>query len=150
MKHTVIIDDTIRDKAEMILNSDKKTLADALGIRLLSLSREELTAEMAVDDRTVQPMRLLHGGASVALAETLVSIGAWLQLDDPDQAAVGLEINANHLRSVPEGETVTARAYPIHVGRRTQVWETRIVNRLDKLVSISRCTVAIVPADHAK
>ena len=102
-----------------------------------------MVAEMPVDERTVQPFRILHGGASVALAETLCSIGAWLHLPE-SKTAVGLEINANHHRSVKEGGKVIATAKPIQAGRTIHVWETKIVDERGKLVCTSRCTLAII------
>lgn len=121
----------------------QKHLASTLGIEFLSIEREKLVARMPVDDRTKQPFGLLHGGASVALAETLASVGGWLQIDPEKFAVVGLEINANHVRSVREG-FVIGTAVPLHVGRTTQIWETRIVDERGKLVSISRCTLSVI------
>jgi uncharacterized protein (TIGR00369 family) len=95
-----------------------------------------------------QPFGLLHGGASVALAETVASTGAWLNCDQANERVVGLEINANHLRAKREG-VVTATATPVHVGRRTQVWEVRIADELGKAVCVSRCTIAVIPAAAA-
>ncbi|NML64949.1 hotdog fold thioesterase [Hymenobacter sp. RP-2-7] len=125
--------------------SQRPTLADALGIELTALTDEYLEGRMPVDGRTHQPMGLLHGGASVALAETLGSIGAATRLPDRTrQACVGLEINANHLRGVQSG-FVVGRARPLHVGRSTQVWEIRITEEgTDKLVCISRITMAVI------
>jgi uncharacterized protein (TIGR00369 family) len=125
--------------------SQRPTLADALGIELTALTDEYLEGRMPVDGRTHQPMGLLHGGASVALAETLGSIGAATRLPDrTKQACVGLEINANHLRGVKSG-FVVGRARPLHVGRSTQVWEIQITEEATgKLVCISRITMAVV------
>lgn len=119
-------------------------MADALGIQLVELDPERVVATMPVDDRTRQPFGILHGGASVALAETAVSLGAWLNIDREQQAAVGLEINANHVRAVASG-TVHVVATPIHRGRTTQVWTAEIRDEQERLVCISRCTLAIVP-----
>ncbi len=138
------IDESVRKKAESILNPELNNMGNALGIHFLSLNKDEVKASMPVNENTVQPMRILHGGASVALAETLMSIGAWLNLDDESKSAVGVEINANHIRPVREGGTVIGIARPIHRGRQTQVWETRITTEQDQLVCISRCTLAIV------
>lgn len=123
-------------------------LADTLGITLVELRPDRVVATMPVGPRVHQPFGLLHGGASVALAETVASIGAWLGIDQAREAAVGLEINANHLRSVREG-TVTATATPYHRGRTTHVWEVRIVDEQERLVCVARCTVAIVPQARA-
>lgn len=122
----------------------KGTLADTMGMTLLEVTPQRVRASMPVVKAVHQPFGLLHGGASVALAETVASIGAWANVDPETQMAVGLEINANHLRAKREG-VVTAEATPIHVGRTTQVWEVRITDEADKLVCISRCTLAVVP-----
>lgn len=98
---------------------------------------------MPVDHRTHQPMGLLHGGASVVLAESLASMGAALLVDLTKKACIGLEINANHIRSVREG-WVYARAEAVHAGRSTQIWETKITTETGDLVCISRMTVAII------
>lgn len=119
-------------------------LADALGIALVELSPERVVATMPVDDRTRQPFGILHGGASVALAETVASLGAWRSIDRMRFAAVGIEINANHLRAKYDGE-VRAIATPVHRGRTTQVWTVEIRDETDRLVCVSRCTLAIVP-----
>ena len=103
---------------------------------------------MPVDHRTHQPFGILHGGASVVLAETLGSIASYLCLKDPTkEQAVGLEINANHIRSVKEG-FVYGKVTPIHIGRSTHIWEIRITNQENKLVCVSRLTVAIVDANR--
>ncbi len=97
---------------------------------------------MKVDSRTCQPMRILHGGASVALAETLARVAANAIVDPKRYACVGQEINANHVRPAPEGQTVTGTTRPIHIGARSQVWATEIVNERGQLVCISRMTIA--------
>jgi 1,4-dihydroxy-2-naphthoyl-CoA hydrolase len=119
-------------------------LPDAIGIEVIELTTARVVATMPVDDRTRQPFGLLHGGASVALAETVASLGAFANIDDSRFAAVGIEINANHLRAKRDG-TVTATAQPVHVGRTTQVWSISIVDEEDRPVCVSRCTLAIVP-----
>ena len=121
----------------------KGTLIEWLGIQFQQLDPEELIATMPVDHRTHQPAGLLHGGASVALAETVASIGSWLAIDLEKQMAVGLEINANHVRAVTSG-FVKARAKPLHLGRSTHLWEVKITDEKDRLVCISRCTVAVL------
>lgn len=138
------IEDAIRPKIEQMFASDQKNMGDALGIEFLVISRDEMRASMPVSENTIQPFGILHGGASVALAETLASIGAWLNLEDDSKTAVGLEINANHIKSVRLGQAVVGIAKPIHRGAQTQVWETRIETESGKLVSISRCTLAVV------
>ena len=115
-----------------------------LGIEFIEVGDGYLVARMPVDGRTHQPFGLLHGGASVVLAESLGSTASWMLLDDPtQQRAVGLEINANHLRSVREG-WVYGRCTPIHTGRTTHVWDVRITDEGGKLVCVSRLTVAII------
>ncbi|MGH9420493.1 MAG: hotdog fold thioesterase [Thermoanaerobaculia bacterium] len=118
-------------------------MATTIGIELTVLTSEKVVATMPVDHRTQQPFGLLHGGASAALAETVASLGAFLNIDPEKQAAVGLELNANHLRAKKDG-IVTATATPIHRGRRTHVWEIRIEDESNRLVCVSRCTLAIV------
>jgi len=119
-------------------------LADVLGIEIIELTRERVVATMPVDGRTRQPFGILHGGASVALAETVASLGAVMNVDLEKSSAVGLEINANHLRAKRDG-IVRATATPFHVGRSTQVWDVRIVDEEERPVCISRCTLAVVP-----
>ncbi len=121
----------------------RRTLMEAIDIRITDIGDDHLTGTMPVDDRTRQPYGILHGGASVALAETLGSTAAMLCCEN-GMAAVGLDINANHLRPVREG-TVTGTARPLHVGRSTQVWEIRIENDARELVCVARLTMAVVP-----
>jgi 1,4-dihydroxy-2-naphthoyl-CoA hydrolase len=121
-----------------------KGLAGALGIELVELSDSRVVATMPVDDRTRQPFGILHGGASIALAETVASFGAVMLIDRERFVAVGQEINGNHLRGKTEG-VVTATAVPIHVGRTSQVWSIEIADEAGRLVCVSRCTMAIVP-----
>ena len=121
------------------------TLIEHLGIVFTAAGEDWLQATMPVDERTRQPYGLLHGGASVVLAETLGSSAGNLCVDTASQVCVGLEINANHLRAVRSG-MVTGTARALHVGRTTQVWEIRIENEAGKPVCISRLTLAVVPA----
>lgn len=120
------------------------TMMEQLGIRFTSAGDDHLCASMPVDARTHQPFGLLHGGASVALAETVGSTAALLTLDTEQELAVGLDINANHLRGVRQG-IVTATARALHLGRSTQVWEIRVENEEGRLICISRLTMAVVP-----
>lgn len=122
----------------------KDTLLATLGIEIVESSKDRVVAMMPVNATVHQPFGLLHGGASVALAETVASIGAWNNCDQANEMAVGLEINANHVRAKRDG-LVTATATPEHVGRKTQVWSIRIVDEAGKLVCVSRCTLAVVP-----
>ncbi len=120
------------------------SISKLLGIEFVEAGEGYLTARMPVDQRTHQPFGILHGGASVVLAETLGSVASFMLLDDPTkQRAVGLEINANHIRSVREG-WVYGRCTPIHIGRTTHVWDIRITDEPGKLVCISRLTIAVI------
>lgn len=121
------------------------TMMETLGIRITAIGDDWLQGSMPVDHRTHQPYGLLHGGASVVLAETLGSTAAMLTLDPEKEAAVGLDINANHLRGVRSG-TVIGTARALHIGRTTQVWEIRIENEDSALVCISRITMAVIAA----
>lgn len=118
-------------------------LPTTLGIEMLELSGERVVATMPVDDRTRQPYGILHGGASIALAETVASFGATAGIDRDRFVAVGQEINGNHLRPMSNG-LVRATGVPVHVGRSTQVWSIEIRDEEGRLVCISRCTMAIV------
>jgi len=118
-------------------------MIEHLGIRFTEIGDNYLLATMPVDQRTKQPLGLLHGGASVALAETMGSLGATLCLDLNKQYAVGLEINTNHIKSVKKG-VVTGKATPDHIGKRTHVWSIEIKNEENQLVAVSRITMAIL------
>jgi 1,4-dihydroxy-2-naphthoyl-CoA hydrolase len=120
------------------------SMAEALGIEIIELGEDFVRGRMPVDARTKQPFGLLHGGASVALAETLGSIAGNLCLDPDRAVAVGLEISANHLRPVTRGH-VTGIARPIHVGRSTQVWDIRIEDDAGRMSCVSRLTLAVTP-----
>ena len=124
-----------------------RNLADTLGIELRELTAERVIATMPVDERTKQPFGILHGGASVALAETVASLGATMNVDLERFNVVGIEINANHIRAKRDG-VVTGTGTPIHVGRSTQVWEVRIVDEDNRPVCVSRCTLAVVPKER--
>lgn len=121
------------------------TMMETLGIRITEVGEDWLRGTMPVDHRTHQPYGLLHGGASVVLAETLGSTAAMLTLDPAQEVAVGLDINANHIRGVRSG-TVTGTARMVHLGRTTQVWEIRLETETGELVCISRITMAVIPA----
>jgi 1,4-dihydroxy-2-naphthoyl-CoA hydrolase len=126
------------------LNNTENNLVKHLGIEFTAFGDDFLEATMPVDARTHQPFGILHGGASVVLAESMGSLAGFLCLADPKFICVGQEINANHLRSVKSG-VVTGKAYPIHLGRTSQVWGIEIKNEEGKLVAISRLTLAVVP-----
>ena len=120
------------------------TLVAHLGIEFIEFGDDYLKAKMPVNAHTVQPMRILHGGANVVLAETLGSIASTLLLEDlSKQQPVGLEINANHLRSVAEGSYVVATCRPVHIGRTTHIWEIQIHDPEGKLSCISRLTMIV-------
>lgn len=123
----------------------KGTAIEALGIEFVDIGDDRLVATMPVDPRTVQPYGLLHGGASVLLAETLGSSAGNMCVAE-GEVCVGLEINANHVSAVREGR-VTGTARPLHIGRSTQVWEIRIEDARGRLACVSRLTLAVVPAD---
>lgn len=120
-----------------------KTLLDTLGIELVDMQKGKVVATMPVDHRTKQPFGLLHGGASVALAETVASMGAYEFVDKETEAAVGQEINANHVRSKSDG-VVTATGTVLYQGKRSMVWEIKITDEEENLISISRCTIAVI------
>lgn len=133
---------------ESLSSIQKGTLASHLGIEIVGSSDDSLTARMPVDHRTLQPHGRLHGGASVALAETVGSIAANMVLDPDEFIGVGLEINANHVRPAKDG-FVFATAKPEALGRTTQIWSIRITDQAERLVCVSRFTVAVIPAAKA-
>ncbi|MEP3386662.1 MAG: hotdog fold thioesterase [Reichenbachiella sp.] len=118
-------------------------MTDHIGIEFTEIGEDYVKATMPVDSRTVQPFRMLHGGASVVLAETLGSIAATMTVDPNDKYCVGLDINANHIKSVKSG-LVEGTARPLHVGKKTQVWEIKITNKDNQLVCVSRITMAVI------
>lgn len=121
-----------------------KTLVSHLGIEIDYLGPDAIRGTMPVDERTVQYYGMLHGGASVAFAETLASLGSLVHVDVDKDMIVGLEINANHLRSATSGQ-VRGEGKPVHIGRKTQVWSIELKNEEGKLLCLSRCTIAVVP-----
>lgn len=134
----------VNDIALDVLNHQSKgTMVEHLGIEMIELGDDFVKAKMPVEHRTKQPMGLLHGGASVVLAESLGSMAANLCLDISKEYAVGLDINSNHLKSVREGFVIGV-AKPIHIGSKTQVWEIKIYDEKDNLINISRLTMAVL------
>jgi 1,4-dihydroxy-2-naphthoyl-CoA hydrolase len=125
-------------------NIGKNTMAEYLGIEWLELGPNYMKAKMPVDHRTRQPYGLLHGGASCVLAETIGSVASAMVIDHAKFICVGLEINANHVRSARQGY-VTGIATPLHLGSNTHVWDIKIYDEIEKLVCVSRLTVAIIP-----
>ena len=128
---------------ENVNSRSKNTLMEHLEITFVEIGEDYLKATMPVDQRTVQPLGLLHGGASAALAESLGSVAANMCLDNRKQFCVGLEINLNHIRSVKTG-LVHGISRPLHLGKTTQVWEIKISRPDEKLVSVSRLTLAVL------
>ncbi len=120
-----------------------QTVMATLGIEITEFTREKVVATMPVTPKTHQPFALMHGGVSVVIAETVASAGSYLFIDVNKQRAVGLEINANHIRSKSDG-VVHAIGVPLHVGRRTIVWDIRIYDEMENLICVSRCTMAII------
>ncbi len=129
---------------ERLNASSKNTIVELLDITFDAFDDDSMTASMVVDHRTHQPFGLLHGGASVVLAESLGSMASYLCVDTKKFYCVGLEVNANHLRAVRSGR-VTAVARPVHIGRTTHVWDIRLTDDNGKLNCISRLTIAVVP-----
>jgi 1,4-dihydroxy-2-naphthoyl-CoA hydrolase len=119
------------------------TMVTHLGIEFTRVGEDFIEAKMPVDPRTHQPLGLLHGGASVALAETLGSVAASCCIDQSKQYCVGLEINANHIKSIKSG-FVFGVTKPIHIGKKTHVWEIKITNEQQELICISRITMAVI------
>lgn len=121
----------------------ENTIAKVLGIEIVEVSHGRVVGTMPVDKRTHQPLGLLHGGASMTLAETLASLGGWYLVAAEGKVVVGQEINANHMRSVKSGK-VTGVAEVLHAGRTSQVWEIKITDEKSKLICVSRCTLAVI------
>ncbi|MGE5391830.1 MAG: hotdog fold thioesterase [Deltaproteobacteria bacterium] len=120
-----------------------QTVMATLEIEIIEYTRERVVATMPVTPRTHQPFGLMHGGVSVVIAETVASAGSYQFIDREKQRAVGLEINANHIHSVSSG-VVKAIGTPIHVGRTTIIWDIKIYTEDEKLVCVSRCTMAVI------
>lgn len=127
----------------------RNTMLEVLDIQITAVGDDFIEATMPVDKRTHQPYGILHGGASVVLAESLASMGAMLTVDQTKFHCVGIDINANHIKAVRSGR-VTGRATPIHTGKSTQVWQIEIKNEQKELICISRLTMAVVPANAIK
>ncbi|RPF50286.1 hotdog fold thioesterase [Aquisalibacillus elongatus] len=119
------------------------TLFETLDIEVVKSEKDKVILEMPVTSKVHQPLGYLHGGASVALAESAASIGGFLNVDPEKQGVFGIEINANHVKSKRDG-VVRAVAKPIHIGKSTMVWEIKILDERDQLISVSRCTLGVV------
>ncbi|MBU1171250.1 MAG: hotdog fold thioesterase [Proteobacteria bacterium] len=132
---------------EQLMSFIEVNMLKHLGIRIMGMSPDSLTANMPVDHRTQQPLGLLHGGASCVLAESLGSTASYLCIDPDKYNVVGLEINANHIRSVKQG-LVTGTCTPVHLGRSSHIWDIRILDEEDRLVCASRMTNAILDKER--
>ncbi|MDC0358450.1 hotdog fold thioesterase [Oligoflexia bacterium] len=139
----------LKAKFSLISAGMADTLFGALEMEFIDFHADFITASMPVNAKTRQSFGLLHGGASIALAETLASVGAWLNVDETKFAIVGVEINGNHIRAVREGRVI-GTATPVHIGRKTHVWQVRITTEDDKVVCVSRCTLAVLPLADLK
>ena len=128
---------------DMLNDLNEKSMGGHLGIEFIEIGEDFIKARMPVDHRTQQPFGLLHGGASAALAETLGSVGAMSVINTDSHFCVGLEINTNHIKGVKEGN-VTGVARPVHIGNKTQVWEIKLSDENEELVSVSRLTLMVL------
>ncbi|MBK21093.1 MAG: esterase [Flavobacteriales bacterium] len=133
---------------DQVNSMSKNTILDVLGIEITEIGDDFLTGKMPVDSRTVQPMRILHGGANVVLAETLGSIASLMIINPEEEISVGVDINANHIRSVKSG-WVTGVAKPLSIGRKIHVWEIKINDEGGRLTCISRLTVSVLPKKNS-
>ena len=133
-----------KEKLQRINDSIQNTMTSAIGIEITDIGDDFISGKMPVDERTVQPFGLLHGGASAALAETLGSIAGGIKVYSNNETVVGIEINANHLKSARDG-WVYGKATPIRIGKKIQVWNIEITNEDDDLICVSRLTLAVIP-----
>ena len=132
-----------QEKLKRINDSIQNTMTSTIGIEITDIGDDFICGKMPVDERTTQPFGLLHGGASAALAETLGSIGGGIKVYSNNETVVGIEINANHLKSVRDG-WVYGNATPIRIGKKIQVWNIEITNEDDDLICVSRLTLAVI------
>ena len=133
-----------QEKLKRINESIQNTMTSTIGIEITGIGDDFICGKMPVDERTTQPFGLLHGGASAALAETLGSIGGGIKVYSNNETVVGIEINANHLKSARDG-WVYGKATPIRIGKKIQVWNIEITNEDDDLICVSRLTLAVIP-----
>ena len=133
-----------QEKLKRINDSIQNTMTSTIGIEITDIGDDFICGKMPVDERTTQPFGLLHGGASAALAETLGSIGGGIKVYSNNETVVGIEINANHLKSIRDG-WVYGKATPIRIGKKIQVWNIEITNEDDDLICVSRLTLAVIP-----
>jgi 1,4-dihydroxy-2-naphthoyl-CoA hydrolase len=132
-----------QEKIKRINDGIQNTMTSTIGIEITDIGDDFICGKMPVDERTIQPFGLLHGGASVALAETLGSIGGGIKVYQNNETVVGIEINANHLKSARDG-WVYGKASPIRIGKKIQVWNIEITNESGKLICVSRLTLAVI------
>lgn len=132
-----------QEKLKRINDSIQNTMTSTIGIEITDIGDDFICGKMPVNERTTQPFGLLHGGASAALAETLGSIGGGIKVYSNNETVVGIEINANHLKSVRDG-WVYGKATPIRIGKKIQVWNIEITNEDDDLICVSRLTLAVI------
>jgi len=133
-----------QEKIKRINDGIQNTMTSTIGIEITDIGDNFICGKMPVDERTIQPFGLLHGGASVALAETLGSIGGGIKVYQNNETVVGIEINANHLKSARDG-WVYGKASPIRIGKKIQVWNIEITNESNDLICVSRLTLAVIP-----
>ena len=133
-----------QEKIQRVNDSIQNTMSSTIGIEITDIDNDFICGKMPVDERTIQPFGLLHGGASVALAETLGSIAGGIKVYPNDETVVGIEINANHLKSARNG-WVYGKATPIRIGKKVQVWNIEISNDSGDLICVSRLTLAVIP-----
>lgn len=129
---------------EIFSQIHENTMPEQIGITITEIGDDFLVGEMPIDHRTVQPFRVMHGGASATLAETLGSVGAQMTVDSAKKRCVGLSLNVSHIRGVMEGGRVIGVARPFHMGRTTQVWDIQITDEREKLVTVARLTLAVL------
>ena len=132
-----------QEKIKRINDGIQNTMTSTIGIEITDIGDDFICGKMPVDERTIQPFGLLHGGASVALAETLGSIGGGIKVYQNNETVVGIEINANHLKSARDG-WVYGKASPIRIGKKIQVWNIEITNKSGELICVSRLTLAVI------
>ena len=133
-----------QEKIQRVNDSIQNTMSSTIGIEITDIDNDFICGKMPVDERTIQPFGLLHGGASVALAETLGSIAGGIKVYPNNETVVGIEINANHLKSARDG-WVYGKATPIRIGKKIQVWNIEISNDSGDLICVSRLTLAVIP-----
>ena len=133
-----------QEKLKRINDSIQNTMTSTIGIEITDIGDDFICGKMPVDERTTQPFGLLHGGASAALAETLGSIGGGIKVYSNNETVVGIEINANHLKSARDG-WVYGKAAPIRIGKKIQVWNIEITNDSNDIICVSRLTLAVIP-----